>query len=213
MSRFVSQGSTEDYKAESNDAWTRAKQEVDALKKKPATPQGVQEGGKSLYEHLQANKEKKQAEFEEAQRLKNQFQALNEDDVDFLDSVLASTRAKEAAVKQDTAEQLAAFRRQQGKPIALGIEQEAPAPAGNTWSKKRRRTKEVDGAASKLVKTASPCEQQSPPQQNDDQAKNRLKDDPGVSKSPVDDGNPVDIDEKTAPVSCLGLGAYESDDD
>ncbi|RMZ80261.1 hypothetical protein DV738_g2866, partial [Chaetothyriales sp. CBS 135597] len=211
MSRFVSQGSTEDYKAESNDAWTRAKQEVDALKKKPATPEGVQEGGKSLYEHLQANKEKKQAEFEEAQRIKNQFQALSEDDVDFLDSVLASTRAKEAAVKQDTAEQLAAFRKQQGKPLALGIEQEALATAETTWSKKRRRTKDVDGAAPKLIKTASTSEQ-SPPR-NDDQSKNCLKEGPEVSRSPARDVNPVEIDQKTAPVSCLGLGAYESDDD
>ncbi|RMZ87522.1 hypothetical protein DV736_g5261, partial [Chaetothyriales sp. CBS 134916] len=210
MSRFVSEGSTDDYKAESNDAWTRAKQEVDTLKKKPIRSEGTQEGGRSLYEHLQANKEKKQAEFEEGQRLKNQFQALSEEDVDFLDSVLSSTRAKEAAEKQDTAEQLAAFRKQldvaekEAKLLALSVEQEATAATGNTWSKKRRR-KDVDGATPKLRKTYTP--EQSPPQ-HDDKTKSQLKD---GSEPPTRVGNLVD--EQTVAIPGLGLGAYESDDD
>lgn len=58
MSRFVSEGGKEDNAAESNDAWTRAKQEVEALKRPKASAQGsgLQEGGLSLYETLQANK-------------------------------------------------------------------------------------------------------------------------------------------------------------
>lgn len=54
----------------------------------------------------------KQEAFEEKIRLKNQFRALDEDEVDFLDSVLESTRAQEAAVKKDTADQLEIFRKQ-----------------------------------------------------------------------------------------------------
>jgi len=54
----------------------------------------------------------KQEAFEESIRLKNQFRALDADEVEFLDSVLESTRAKEAAVRKETAEQLAAFHRQ-----------------------------------------------------------------------------------------------------
>ncbi|KAJ4300142.1 hypothetical protein N0V88_002811 [Collariella sp. IMI 366227] len=38
---------------------------------------------KTLYETLQANKAAKQAAFEEASRLKNQFRALDEDEVEF----------------------------------------------------------------------------------------------------------------------------------
>jgi hypothetical protein len=53
----------------------------------------------------------KQDAFEESIRLKNQFRALNDDEADFLDTVLESQRAKELAVKKDTAEQLAAFRK------------------------------------------------------------------------------------------------------
>lgn len=45
--------------------------------------------------------------------MKNQFRNLDEDEVDFLDSVLESTRAKEEAVKKKTAEQLDLFRQQQ----------------------------------------------------------------------------------------------------
>ena len=57
MSRFVSEGSKEDNAAESNDAWTKAKQEVKALKQPKQPPgSGLQEGGISLYETLQANK-------------------------------------------------------------------------------------------------------------------------------------------------------------
>jgi FAM192A/Fyv6, N-terminal domain len=58
MSRFVSEGSKADNSAERNDAWIKAKQDVEALKKpkQSATGSGLQEGGKSLYETLQANK-------------------------------------------------------------------------------------------------------------------------------------------------------------
>ncbi len=55
----------------------------------------------------------KQEAFEESIRLKNQFRSLDEDEVEFLDSVLESTRAKEAAVKKETTEQLDLFRKQQ----------------------------------------------------------------------------------------------------
>lgn len=55
----------------------------------------------------------KQEAFEESIKLKNQFRSLDEDEVEFLDSVLESTRAKEAAVKKETIEQLDLFRRQQ----------------------------------------------------------------------------------------------------
>ena len=45
--------------------------------------------------------------------MKNQFRSLDEDEVEFLDSMLESTRAKEAEVKKQTIEQLSAFKRQQ----------------------------------------------------------------------------------------------------
>ena len=55
----------------------------------------------------------KEEAFQESIKLKNQFRNLDEDEVEFLDSVLESTRAKEEAVKKETSEQLELFRRQQ----------------------------------------------------------------------------------------------------
>jgi len=54
MSRFVSAGSTEE-PSEQDEAWLEAQKKIDATRqKKPEV--GQQEGGKSLYETLQANK-------------------------------------------------------------------------------------------------------------------------------------------------------------
>ena len=55
----------------------------------------------------------KQEAFEEANKLKNQFLSLDEDDIEFLDSVLESTRKEEDRVRRETREGLEAFRRQQ----------------------------------------------------------------------------------------------------
>ena len=59
--------------------------------------------------------------------MKNQFRTLDEDEVEFLDSVLESTRAKEDAVKKETSEQLSLFRQQQQEADRELIEE---IPAG-----------------------------------------------------------------------------------
>lgn len=85
-------------------------------------------------------------------RLKNQFRALDEDEVEFLDSVLESTRAQEEAVKRDTADQLEAFRKQreEAEKVLLGAASSdvTPAPTEEEdWAisaRKRRRDKGKD---------------------------------------------------------------------
>ncbi|KAJ9402516.1 hypothetical protein DTO282F9_712 [Paecilomyces variotii] len=109
-SGFVSAGTNEE-PVNRDDEWLRAQQELEEERRRKAEI-GKQNDGKSLYEVLQQNKMAKQEAFEESIRLKNQFRSLDEDEVEFLDSLLESTRAKEAAVKQETAEQLEAFHRQ-----------------------------------------------------------------------------------------------------
>ncbi|KAI2629469.1 putative NEFA-interacting nuclear protein NIP30 [Xylaria nigripes] len=71
----------------------------------------VEGGEKSLFEILQANKAAKQAAFEEQNRLKNQFRALDEDEIDFLSGVRDDERAEEDRVKRETEERLAGFRK------------------------------------------------------------------------------------------------------
>lgn len=111
----------------------------------------------------------KQEAFEEAARLKNQFRTLDDDEVEFLDSVLESTRAKEAAVKKETAEQLEIFRKQREEAEKAVLDQVTNTSAHHTgpasvteqesWTtsgKKRRRVKDKDTPVGlKLRKTSS----------------------------------------------------------
>ena len=107
----------------------------------------------------------KEEAFQESIKLKNQFRNLDEDEVEFLDSVLESTRKKEEEVKKETSEQLDLFRRQQeekDKELLEGGE-EAEGKAGSPtagesqsqWAvnaRKRKRTKENDRAGLKGLK-------------------------------------------------------------
>ncbi|KAJ5098979.1 hypothetical protein N7532_005980 [Penicillium argentinense] len=144
-SGFVS-GGTNDESVQRDDAWLRAQQELEEERRRKADV-GKQDGGKSLYEVLQQNKMAKQEAFEEKTKLRNQFRSLDEDEVEFLDSVLESTRAQEAAVKKDTADQLEAFRKQreEAEKVTLGSTDLNVAPAEHDeWSipaRKRRREK------------------------------------------------------------------------
>lgn len=74
---------------------------------------------------------------------------MDDDEVDFLDSVLESTRAKDATIKKDTREQLEAFRTQQEEAARMTRETEdEDVPAGDEeqWivGKKRRRREKGD---------------------------------------------------------------------
>lgn len=91
----------------------------------------------------------KQEAFEEKSRLRNQFRSLDDDEVEFLDSVLESTRAKEAAVKKESAEQLEAFRRRRAQADKALLERTSSEvlptdKETEDWSapRKRRRAKE-----------------------------------------------------------------------
>ncbi|KFH40874.1 hypothetical protein ACRE_084120 [Hapsidospora chrysogenum ATCC 11550] len=68
---------------------------------------------KSLYEILQENKAAKQAAFEEQNKIRNQFRALDDDEVDFLDEVREKKRKEEERVRRETEERLKAFRERQ----------------------------------------------------------------------------------------------------
>lgn len=71
----------------------------------------------------------KQDAFEEATRLKNQYRALDDDEAEFLESVLESSRKKEAEVRKDTMQQLDAFRRRREEEERKALEAEAPEGA------------------------------------------------------------------------------------
>ncbi|CAC9893481.1 unnamed protein product [Aureobasidium pullulans] len=163
MSRFVS-GGTVDKPTERDDEWLKAQEQIEAVRRKKED-ESRQHEGKSLYEVLQANKEA----FEEAAKLKNQFRSLDQDEVEFLDTVMETTRAKEDAVRKETAEQLEAFRRQQ-EDTEKASREAAPEASnqseGDTWAfnaRKRKRNREKEAIAGlKLRKSSSSTAQMTP---------------------------------------------------
>ncbi|KAH8586170.1 N-terminal domain of NEFA-interacting nuclear protein NIP30-domain-containing protein [Bisporella sp. PMI_857] len=149
-SGFIS-GGTNDNPIERDDAWHAAHKEIEANRaRKVAETQPMD--GRSLFEILEANKAAKQDAFEEANRIKNQFRSLDEDEIEFLDSVLESTRKEEARVKEEMREGLEAFRRQQEEADKRARTGDAVAEEGfpigeEQWpagGRKRKRVKEKE---------------------------------------------------------------------
>lgn len=165
---------------------------------------------------------------------------MNEDEVEFLDSVLESTRAKEAAVKKQTAEDLDAFRRQQEEAErAAKTTGDTPTDTADTtnWavSRKRKKGREDILGGVKLRKASSGEKAPSEVTRADAQATATQSVD-GTSQAERD-ARPTSInskgegstderhlgpgkDESSAvkttpsnPAPGLGLGAYSTDED
>ncbi len=145
----------------------------------------------------------KQEAFEESIRLKNQFRSLDEDEIEFLDTVLESTRTKEAEIKKETTEQLDLFRRQQEEADRALLLAEAGDGNGTNaivagvdaaeeeqWTvsgKKRRRGKEKPGLKGvKLRKMSSASEN-----------KATQADERGAGPKPTLDDSPKDLGDVT----------------
>ncbi|KAI0660415.1 NEFA-interacting nuclear protein NIP30 [Cubamyces menziesii] len=114
-SRFVSQAELEDAKAKRDEQWKAAYARLGQEPPPPPTDDAYD--GRSLAEKLAANRHgahafqaAKQEEWEERNKLGNQFRALEEDEVLFLDSVLEKQREEERLRKQMDGEELKHFR-------------------------------------------------------------------------------------------------------
>lgn len=84
----------------------------------------------------------KQAAFEEKSKVQNQFRALDDDEIEFLDEVRERKRMEEERVKRETQEGLKAFReRQKGGEQGVG-----GGEVEESWEigRKRKRMKEKD---------------------------------------------------------------------
>ncbi|KAJ5289545.1 uncharacterized protein N7443_009798 [Penicillium atrosanguineum] len=201
-SGFVSAG-TNEQPVERDDEWLRAQKELDEERRRKAEI-GKQTDGKSLFEVLEANKMAKQEAFEEKARLKNQFRALDEDEVDFLDSVLESTRAQEAAVKMETANQLEVFRKQreEAEKAMLGPTSSEVKPAEEEeWTipaRKRRRDKGKDLLLPGKKRKASGAEASAKPDTTQDE-KSSQGNGPAPGKSPVQATNRTTSSRTTNP--------------
>lgn len=105
----------------------------------------------------------KQEAFEEANRLKNQFRALDDDEIGFLDELRGREREEEARVRKETAEGLDAFRKHRDEMEKRKREEEAQHDVveevkEDEWKvgRKRKAGKEkVGGLGIKLRKTST----------------------------------------------------------
>ncbi|KAI0721298.1 N-terminal domain of NEFA-interacting nuclear protein NIP30-domain-containing protein [Cerioporus squamosus] len=107
-SRFVSQNDLEAAKARRDEQWRAAYARLG--QEPPQLPQEDAFDGRSLAEKLAANRAAKQEEWEERNKLGNQFRALEEDEVLFLDSILEKQREEERLRKELEGEELKNFR-------------------------------------------------------------------------------------------------------
>ncbi|KAK6495419.1 hypothetical protein TWF481_003443 [Arthrobotrys musiformis] len=155
-----------------SDAWAAADAAIKEAKERAASASGLvgsQDGGKSLFEVLQANKARKQEEIEEKLKFKNQFRSLDEGEVEFLDSIVSEQRAEEEAKKKEIESRLDDFRKLQYEAdhdpnATASIADEA----NSTWAvparRKRKKDKEKDntlGANIKLRKMSDGTKQES----------------------------------------------------
>ncbi|KAL5518825.1 hypothetical protein ACEPAH_508 [Sanghuangporus vaninii] len=106
-SRFVSQDDIDSAKARRDEQWKAAYARLG--QEPPPRPAEDVYDGRSLAEKLAANKIAKQEEWEEKNRLANQFRALEEDEVLFLDTIRAEEEKKELKRKRDDAEEVKGF--------------------------------------------------------------------------------------------------------
>ncbi|KAJ7103410.1 N-terminal domain of NEFA-interacting nuclear protein NIP30-domain-containing protein [Mycena belliarum] len=107
-SRFVSQDEVETAKARRDEQWKAAYARLGM--EPPPQQQEDFSDGRSLAEKLAANKIAKQEEWEEKTKLANQFRALEEDEIMFLDSVRERQEAEERQRKEKDGEEVQNFK-------------------------------------------------------------------------------------------------------
>ncbi|KAF5706538.1 nefa-interacting nuclear nip30 [Fusarium mundagurra] len=193
--------------------WEAVEQQLEAERKKREEQRikaATGEGEKTLYDVLQANKAAKQAEFEEQTKLRNQFRALDDDEIEFLDEIRANKRAEEERVRRETEEGLKAFRERQKGDATQG-ENAGVKEEGESWEigRKRKRTKEKDVKG--LRRKVSAAEEK-------EIGKQDTKPVEGPSNDPLDEksrttSQPAAQQSEKKGLALVGYGSNSDDDD
>ncbi|KAI0478326.1 N-terminal domain of NEFA-interacting nuclear protein NIP30-domain-containing protein [Xylaria cf. heliscus] len=217
--------------------WEAVQKDLDEERRRreSARRANVEGGGgeRSLYEVLQANKASKQAAFEEQNRIRNQFRALDDDEIEFLHGVSDERRAEEDRVRRETEEGLADFREKQRATAGGG--EDAAGGGGdeigdNEWEnaaagRKRKREKEREKGVLKGVKrrTSMGAKEKEEGKGVDDPGRD-VGGDRAKSKSTTESAAPKEATtvptlaqtagtQKPKPKPALGLVDYGSDED
>ncbi|KAF9229411.1 hypothetical protein BS17DRAFT_688909 [Gyrodon lividus] len=108
-SRFVTQTDVEAAKTRREEQWKAAYARLG--QEPPPQPAEDSYDGRSLAEKLAANRAAKQEEWEEKTKLANQFRALEEDEIMFLDSIREKQAEEERLRRLQDGEELSDFRK------------------------------------------------------------------------------------------------------
>eukprot|EP00096_Caligus_rogercresseyi_P012951 TRINITY_DN5614_c0_g1_i1.p1 TRINITY_DN5614_c0_g1~~TRINITY_DN5614_c0_g1_i1.p1 ORF type:complete len:216 (+),score=83.46 TRINITY_DN5614_c0_g1_i1:73-720(+) len=116
-SGFVSENDLEKARNQRQEEWDKVRQESD-----PKEAPEPEYDSRSLFERLEANREKKQLEWEEAHKLKNQIRGIDDEEADFLDKVSKNIENYEKRIENEELAEVQAYRLMQGR---LSEKQEA----------------------------------------------------------------------------------------
>ncbi|KXN89918.1 hypothetical protein AN958_04922 [Leucoagaricus sp. SymC.cos] len=148
-SRFVSQDEIDLAKQRKEEQWKAAYARLG--QEPPPQQQDDVYDGRSLAEKLAANRIAKQEEWEEKNKLANQFRALEEDEIQFLDSIRQRQEAEERQRKQEDGEELKQFK-QAVAARASSLNNPPPIPGSGETSKPKASTQPPKPVPKKDVK-------------------------------------------------------------
>ncbi|KAM6481973.1 N-terminal domain of NEFA-interacting nuclear protein NIP30-domain-containing protein [Trichoderma sp. SZMC 28011] len=201
--------------------WETVQHELDEERKRRehARAELAEGGQQSLYDILQANKAAKQAAFEEQNKLKNQFRALDDDEIEFLDEVRAKEKAEEERARREVEEGLKAFRERQkstGGETSGTVKEGGGGEAEEEWvvggRKRKRHEREVLGVKKKAVgsdRGGGKDEVGGVEKGDGDDGKKKGEGDGEKEKEKEKEREPPKEEKKAS----LGLVAYDSDSD
>lgn len=192
--------------AGTNAQWEAVQKQLDAERqqREESRRKAIEGGERSLYDVLQENKAAKEAAFAEQAKLSNQFQMLNEDDVDFLDEVREKKRQEEERLRRETEEGLKRFREQQKGGGDGDATKEAEEHEAWTVGGRKRKRKEKEGGLGVKKKIVSDVKK--------DDGKKKVSDDgarPSEEKTSAPEAEAIVQNKKP---SLSGLVSYDSDD-
>nr|ACO15765.1 NEFA-interacting nuclear protein NIP30 [Caligus clemensi] len=115
-SGFVSESDLEAARGRRQEEWDKVRSVTD-----PEEAPEPEYDSRSLFERLEANREKKQLEWEEAHKLKNQIRGIDDEEAQFLDKVSKDIENYEKRIENEELAEVQAYRLLQGR---LNEEQE-----------------------------------------------------------------------------------------
>jgi len=139
---FVSEAELEDRRQKRQEEWEKVRKPED-----PVEAPEEEYDPRSLFERLQEQKDKKQAEFEETHRLRNMIRGLDDDEVEFLDLVDRTKEEIETQRWKEEFKEITEFRKavadlaeQSAERRLNELKKEATAPLASTATIKKSQS-------------------------------------------------------------------------